>query len=235
MLKRYNILSFIIIIVTMVSGCATQGINTEQHVDSPVIKITNEITVNKPYSQVWDGLVKQLSKSFYVINNIDKESRIINISFISDKPTDFIDCGKTHRTYAQGDKIEQYDYETAGKANFKMATPQKLNNYWAGFILAQRDTSIDGRANIYVAPDERNPATTTVTVNARYILTIKSRADVYGQHANGNVIFVRNVPQNDVTISLNTNKPETHVFRDGSVVCFSKGTLENEILSMVKQ
>jgi hypothetical protein len=233
MLNRTVLLFFI---VTLISGCATQGVSTQRYVEPPVRTFTNEVIIEKPYSQVWDALVKQLSKSFYVINNIDKESRIINVSFVSTKPDDFIDCGRTYRTYTQGDNIERYEYETASKSRFKVATPNKINQNYAGFILVQRDTSLDGRSNIYVAPNEGSPNVTTVTVNARYILTIKVRQDLYGQHVNGSVHFFQNLPGNDYTVALDTKKPESIDFgADVSGTCLSRGILEKEILRMAKQ
>jgi hypothetical protein len=91
-------------IAIFITGCATQGVSTYKYTDNAPIQINNELVVSKPQSQVWDILVKELSKSFYVINNIDKESRIINVSFSSNAPSEYVDCGKTHRTYTQGDK-----------------------------------------------------------------------------------------------------------------------------------
>jgi len=73
-------------------GCATQGISTRQYTENVPVQIKNEIVVSKPYTQVWDIMVKEISKSFYVINNIDKESRIINLSFSTNSPTEYVDC-----------------------------------------------------------------------------------------------------------------------------------------------
>jgi hypothetical protein len=79
-MKREGVMNFrvwVILSVVAISGCATQGVNTFNFNDAKPAKIDNEIVVSKSQSVVWDILVKQLSKSFYIINNIDKASRII--------------------------------------------------------------------------------------------------------------------------------------------------------------
>jgi len=93
-----------LVIGVAASGCATQGKSTTTYLKPTISEVKNEIDVTKSYAQVWDVLVKQLSKSFYVINNIDKESRIINVSFSTNSPAEYIDCGRTLRTYTQGKK-----------------------------------------------------------------------------------------------------------------------------------
>src|SRR3972149_6139198 len=104
-----------IVMSGLMSGCISlcllflpnsKGTNTEKYIDNSPIQVSNEIVVSRPQSEVWDILVKELSKSFYVINNIDKESRIIKVSFSSNNPSEYIDCGKAYRTYAQGKKTE---------------------------------------------------------------------------------------------------------------------------------
>lgn len=91
---RFKALIVICMAIVFISGCATQGVNSFNYMAPTPVDIKNEVVVQKSYSQVWDGLVKEISKSFYVINNIDKESRIINLSFNTSSPADFVNCGK---------------------------------------------------------------------------------------------------------------------------------------------
>lgn len=217
-------------------GCATQGVSTHSYHDKPPVTVKNELIVNKPYSTVWDGLVRELSKSFYVINNIDKESRIINLSFSSNNPVEYVDCGKTKRTYTQGSKSESWEYDVAGSANFKVATPRQEHPAFVNYVVIRRDPSLEGRANIYIAPDEKNSSNSVVTVNTRYILTQKVRGEAFAEHISGNVFSRGRMQDENFTYTFNTNRPGKNESGGGeSVTCFSKGKLEEEILDMVKR
>ena len=225
----------ILITAIFITGCATQGISSFKYTENASMQINNEIVVSKPQSQVWDILVKELSKSFYVINNIDKESRIINVSFSSNSPSEYIDCGKSHRTYTQGDKTETYDYDVAGPATFKVATARQEHPAFANYVIIRREPLLDGRSNIYVAPDEKDNSKTIVTVNTRYIWTIKVKGESFAQHVNGNVFSRGRLPEETTTVTFNTSQSGQQDIGDGSkMTCFSKGKLEKDILDMTK-
>lgn len=225
----------IVCMSTMVlTGCATQGVNSFNYTAPTFTQIKNEAVVQKPYSQVWDKLVKEISKSFYVINNIDKESRIINISFGTNTPADFVDCGYSHRTYTQGEKVDTFDYEVAGASQFKIAGNQKPHPSWASYAIVRREPSLEGRANIYIAPDDKDNTNTMTTINARYIWTIKTKGEMFNEHASGNTVSAGRIPEETSTISFNTNsKGEKDDGHGPKIVCISKGKLESEILGLI--
>src|SRR5438552_15950444 len=81
------------ILVAVASACATAGTQTYNLAPAQSQHVTNEVTVTGASDIVWDRLVAQLSRGFYVINNIDKASRLINVSFYSDSPDDYIEIG----------------------------------------------------------------------------------------------------------------------------------------------
>ncbi len=223
-------------IAAVVSGCATQGRSTFNYLEPVPLQIKNEMVVAKPYTQVWDGLVKQLSKSFYVINNIDKESRIINVSFSTNSPSDYADCGRMHRTYSQGGKTEEFDYDSAGPSEFKAATERQPSKQFAYYILFRRETSLEGRCNIYVAPDENDSGKTIVTVNTRYIWTVKVKGRVEAVNVKGYVVDGAPIPEESNSIIFNTNQPGQYIPSKGpKIVCTDKGKLEDEILQMLNK
>jgi hypothetical protein len=225
---------WVIVAVAVLSGCATQGVSSFKYLERSPTRVANEITISKPQPRVWDGLVKELSKSFFVINNIDKESRIINLSFSSNSATDYVECGQTHRVYQQGSKKEVYDYDVAGPATFKFAASRQAHASFAYYAIVQRETSVEGRSNIYLAPDEKDSSTTIMTVNTRYILTIKTRGQAYAEHVNGNVFPQENLPERTHTVMFNTNQPGQGGSGGEMITCFSKGKLEKDILDLVK-
>jgi hypothetical protein len=225
------------IFVIGLAGCATQGKSDFTYTKHEPKRTTNEIQINQPYSQVWDKLVRDLSKSFYVINNIDKESRIINLSFSTQSPTDYVDCGETHRTYTQGEKIDNYDYNVAESSEFKVASKTQQHPSFSYYAIVKHNTSLEGRANIYLAPLESDKTQTTVAVNSRYILTIDVTGDAFAQHVNGNVFSQGTIPHQRPTIySFNTNKPIEQNAGEGVIVtCSSNGKLEHDVLQILQK
>lgn len=221
-------------LIVAISGCATPGVNTYEYVKHDPKSVTNEIQVDEPYGKVWDKLVRELSKSFYVINNIDKESRIINLSFSSQTPSDFVDCGMTHRRYKRGDESIGYSYKVADSASFKVANGAQHPFFYYSTI--RRSTTLEGRSNIYLAPVESDQTKTTVAVNARYILTINATGEKYAQHfLTGETYDHGQIPfTQPVVMSFNTNKPSSVDVENGvTITCFSNGKLEQDVLQIL--
>jgi len=142
----------------LLAGCAT---STTNYTPPAEPKIVNTKFVNKPFEAVWDSLVKELSGDFFVINNIDKNSRLINISFTSQRPSEFVDCGVTSRTFTNARGDQNYTYKTADSSNFV-----STNNQGHAFSV-RRNSRLEGRTNIYVAPEGSG---TNITVNTKYVV-----------------------------------------------------------------
>ncbi|HET6419199.1 MAG TPA: hypothetical protein VFG19_03525 [Geobacteraceae bacterium] len=218
----------------LIYGCAAQGVSRIDYKAPTPVKVNNEITVNKPCAQVWDKLVNQLSKSFYIVNSIDKASRTINLSFRTNRPSEYADCGSTHRTYVQGYKIETYDFETAGPSEFKVATPKQPDKNYSYYVNINRNTMLEGRAVVNIAPSERDSSSTVITVNTRYIWTLKVNGQVFAEHFLGKVNPEKRLPEETRTIEFTTNWPGKGIGNDLTICC-SKGKLEGEILDMINK
>ncbi|WP_137917946.1 hypothetical protein [Hydrogenophaga sp. 2FB] len=218
----------------LIGGCATQGTSTHHYSESVKRKIANETTVDGAYSAVWDVLVRDLAKSFYVINNIDKESRIINVSFTSTDADDYVDCGRTQRTFAEGERVERYDYAVASKSTFKVAAQRQEHPAFSNYAVIVREPILEGRANIYVAPVPGDVARTTISVNTRYILNIRVRGEGFAKHISGNIQSRGRLPEETSTYTFNTGGSSSKDAGNGvTVTCSSRGKLESEILGFV--
>jgi len=180
-------------------------------------QFSTETTISRDFNSVWDGYVASLSESFFVINNISKESRLINVSFSASPPQEYINCGRTKLTSSHPAKgTETFNYEVAADSNT-----------WYGVdgtnhvIERKRDTTLNGRANIYIAPTENG--VTLVRANARYVLDIS-------------------VVENGLTLNHHTSinhsitfaTKETGTSNDG-VKCYSKGKLEQDLLELARK
>src|SRR4051794_16801166 len=102
------------------ASCAASS--TALHKNPETSKITNEVTINKPFDEVWDKLIAALAKNFFVINNVDKTSHIINVSFSADEPGTLIDCGTSTRTFKRGTSNQTFTYKTTDNAQYVVAT-----------------------------------------------------------------------------------------------------------------
>lgn len=195
----------------LVAGCASSTINyTPPSVQEAP---TNEIQINQDFDTVWDRLVRNLSADFFVINNIEKASRLINVSVSSQNPSDFVNCGTTSRTFSNPQGEQRYRYETASSSRFSATTPE------GGAFNAIRSPTMDARANIYVAPDGDG---TEVRVNVRYVI------DVDVQYF---TLAGQPITSDNVNWSFNTLDVFRDVNPEATIVCVSLGTLEDRILS----
>jgi hypothetical protein len=216
------------------TGCASQGTNNFNYTPSATNHIDNEIQVTAPYSQVWDKLVRELSKSYFVINNIDKESRILNLSFTTTEPTEYADCGRSHRTYTRGDQVENFDYPLAGSSVTKIALKNNEGPAFFKYAVIKRDVTLEGRTNVYLAPMEEDKNKTIVTVNTRYVLQVKINQRAYSEHfLNGN-LYDRGEHGDAITYAFNTNQPVEKTSEGLTTKCAATGKMEKDILGLVK-
>ena len=86
MKRAILILTFVVIIF---AGCSGELKYTRPSFQR---NVTNTIVVQKSKEEVWRNIVPAIGKQFFVINNLDKESGIINISYSGD-PQKYVDCG----------------------------------------------------------------------------------------------------------------------------------------------
>lgn len=227
---------FAVILVMAISGCAAQGKNSYVYVKGEQKDILNEVVADAPYDQVWDVLVRELAKSFYVINNIDKTSRIINVSLVSTEPESYVDCGRSYRTYAVGSKVESFNYNVASRSEYKIAATIQEHPSMRGYAVINREPVLEARSNIYIAPLLSDPSRTNVAVNTRYVLTFKTKGDEYLQHISGAVYHRGKIPEDSMTMAFNTGAVATKEQPDSSVLtCFANGKFEEGVLSIVKE
>ena len=192
------------------AGCAT---STNSYVPPMETKFENSRRISQPFDSTWDKLVRGLSGDFFVINNIDKSSRIINISFSSNRPSEFANCGRTTRTFTNARGEHKVSYFAADSAQYTDVLGDS-NAYDV-----RRNTKLDGRTNIYVAPID---AGTEVVVNTRYVISIDQEF---------RRLYPSGMASRRFTWDFSTKSP----YRDpgGQVVCFASGELETRILRLL--
>ena len=209
-------IAILLVAVSLVAGCA--GKLDYVRPTTPAAASTNYKIIDKPREAVWNASVPELGKQFFVINNLDKSSGLINISYSGD-PEKYIDCGRV-TSYVKNARGERtYDFSGA-KAQ---QTYEVMNGN--GLFFIERKMSLDGRVNLVF--EELNPKQTKVTANTRYVVqrqqTVRSAANNFPQSASDSISF-----NSGASSSFAANA-------DGRATeCVATGSLEREILSAIK-
>jgi len=179
---------------------------------------------------VWDQLIGSLAQSFFVINNIEKESRILNVSFSTSQPERYVDCGTSHRDFSYGSTAESYTYNVAESSSFKVASRWGPANNLPVVLAVSRQANLEGRANIYVAPHYDQ---TIVSVNAKYVLTITTSGAADGYNAFGTLVQQDRLPRESSSLSFTTLEPARAQWGPGGewIECRTRGVLEGDVLS----
>jgi hypothetical protein len=203
--------------IAFVSGCAWKS--PDLHLNTATSPSANYRVIDKPREAVWDASVVQLGKQGVVINNFDKSSGLINISYSGD-PVKFIDCGNitSYVKDAQGERT--YDFPGARA----QATYEKMN----GGVLFHIDRKMSLEARVNLALEEINPNQTKVTAKAFYVV----QKDVTARRADSNV---SQSWSDSISFKTGGSSPLPN---DGNsaaaTVCMANGELEQEILSAIK-
>lgn len=229
-----NNLYFAFGILISLAGCATQGVTTVDRTPAKAPSLTFEQKFEQPQGVVWDRLVKNMAKSFFVINNIDKESRIINLSYSSDKPQEYVDCGRSRRTYNDGKTTESYEYGiTDGLVTYKTASNTQQDPRFSTVGVILRRATLDGRANVYVAPEGNG---TLISVNAKSVVKISLSGEVLAHNFAGQVVRRQALPAASADLTGVTKGSTENTLAVGStiekVTCYSTGKLEQAILDL---
>ena len=201
--------------VATLMGCAG-----ETSYVRPVASATaaNIKSVDRPREAVWNSSVPELGKQFFVINNLDKSSGLINISYTGD-PEKYVDCGQ----------ITSYVKNARGERTYEFPGARAQQNYEimesGNLFEVQRRMSLEGRVNLIF--EEVGPAQTRVTANTRYVLT--------------KLATVRNIaseyPQNFTeTIAFNSSGSASFApnAKGDATQCVSTGQMESDVLSAIR-
>lgn len=174
---------------------------------------TNTRTINEPRDTVWNRIIPALSKEFFVINTIDRQSGLINLSY-SGNPEKYIDCGRIS-SYVKNARGERTYNFTAADAHQIYEVMAKRNLF---FI--DRTMKLDGRVNLILESIGKN--STQITATARYIVS----RSVHISNPNG-----QGETLNDV-INFNSGGEASFPSKGGpfATSCRANGNLEADIL-----
>lgn len=136
--------------LSLLTGC---GVTTPEYTapQSSAESVTTSVIMDESYNEAWDKLINFTSARFFAIDNYEKESGLMTLTF-SSEPERFVECGtiSTDGPPAyEGDYVEWFDEQ-----------PATIN--------------LSGRMNLTV--QETGEEQTKVKVNVRYIVTVGNAA-----------------------------------------------------------
>lgn len=177
---------------------------------------TNVKIVDHPREAVWNASVPELGKQFFVINNLDKSSGLINISYSGD-PEKYVDCGQisSYVRNAQGERTYQFPGARAQQSY------EILDTY---LYEIQRKMNLEGRVNLIF--EKMDSGQTRVTANTRYVLTKQTNVQQLG---GGSQNFLDTLTFNSgASASFPPNK------NGEATECTPTGQLEKDILATIR-
>lgn len=201
----------VLILPLVLAGCETSKPISMSYLGPVRQKIQSSATVKEPFDVVWNRLIEKLAGDFFVMNNADKASRIINLSFKANPAIRFVDCGTTKRIFVDKNGNEAVTtYETASNARYSVNQGSKV-------YTNDRKTALSGRADIVVKAEGDQ---TTVSVTAKYTFT--TTYEVFNEKGKPIGIKKSTAPARFTTASS--------YFGD-VITCRSNGSVEKRILS----
>jgi hypothetical protein len=209
-MKTNNGLIVLTVAAVLMSGCAG---NVDYIRPTSQARPSNSVTINLPKDNVWNAAIPKLGSQFFVINNLDKSSGLINLSYSGD-PEKYVDCGIIE-TDVIGQNGEILNSFPASKAYQRKEI---------ALFSILRKMSLEGRINLIF--EEISPNQTRVIANAKYVIarTITLQGDMGATPRTENVSF------NSSGSAFLDND-----FNRITVECMPSGKLESEILRAIER
>ena len=178
---------------------------------------SNSKVIDKPREAVWNAAVPELGKRFFVINNLDKSSGLINISYTGD-PEKYVDCGRiiSFVKNARGERTYNFSGSSA-QQSYEIMEP-------GGLFFIDRRMSLEGRVNLIF--EEVSATQTRITANTRYVVQ-RTRA----------IRAAANNASQTLSDSVSFNSGSSASFpgqESQAAQCAATGSLEKEILDALR-
>jgi len=159
MKKQLYYLSFLLLSIILVGCISSKSIYKPPLRDNSLNKYSK--IFNKTFDETWDALINYSASTFFGIDNFEKQSGLLTLSFGASNPQDYITGGhwKTDVVYGVNELHFEGDYV------------EYLAKYMNGNLV--------GKMNIVVK--KVDDTHTKVTVNARYVFTT-DYVDANGRH-----------------------------------------------------
>ena len=138
--------------------------------------IVVETVVDLPFDRAWNDLIRRLSESSFRVSTLEKASRFVAVELLrssdlaarANRPSRYVDCGRTIRTFSDGGEDERFDYAVAESSQHREASAVE-----GGVLVSRVDrrVELEARATLYLQPE--GARRTRITLKTRYELEIQ--------------------------------------------------------------
>ena len=203
------------VLLPIISGCSTSIDYT------PPLDVRESATVilRDPFEAAWTKSVTALGGSFFVINNIVKDSKFINLSYSGD-PEKYVDCGHVAINVKEGIGTTTYQFPGARRSvQYKLAR---------GFSTAvvNRQMYLESRINILFEELDKNE--TGLKVVVRYIVT-RTGTETVIDHINNQT---STLPLPPLSFSFNTGGSDSAP-GETNLTCRATGEMERAVIDLL--
>jgi hypothetical protein len=201
-----KLIAFITLFI--LTSCATVQLDDITYIAPEKTEYSKTIKFNNSKDEVWNALIDYASESFFSINTYEKDSGLMTLSFTSN-PERFVNCG---------------NWIVNG-----------IDNNYVEFMRLRQGTNVNlnGVLNLRVA--ERDTGVTSLTANARYIITFNDSGYRYN-------LNYQQVPYNySDRYTFDSNSTESVLITNPAAgtspyrTCGPTGIAESTILDGVKE
>jgi hypothetical protein len=224
-MEMKRILCVIIGMLLMV-GCAPLNGSMSYTPPEELVKYPTTVVISKSREAVWKEAIPALSKSFFVVNNIDKSSGFINVSY-SGEPENYVDCGYTDWSVENPNTKESRSGRAGNESN---TTLFRIHNRM--LVKQDRKSSLEGRANLTFEEIDKNNTRFTVTV--KYVFTRSGMLSTQQMDSNYRWHTLTQPYTNTITFNSNTAGSFQYVAGAPTVWCKPTGKMELNILEIIQ-
>lgn len=194
-------------------GCA----GNYRYIPATYTSYQNMTVIREPFEQVWNKAVRAIGESFFVINNIAKDSKIMNLSYSGD-PEMYVDCGQVSSTVTNLRGTRTYEFPASRKE-----VQYERMDAMGGLFFVDRKMSLEGRINVIF--EELGQKETAVKVVVRYIV---SRTGSYRKAGQTQASMLPTV-----THSFNSGQSDTVGVGGDLATCGPTGVMERDLLPRI--
>ena len=196
------------------------GCSTSMNYTPPLeIRESQTVILRDPFEAAWTKSVRALGDSFFVINNLVKDSKIINLSYSGD-PEKYVDCGHLMINVKQGIGSTTYEFPAARRSvKYKL-----VRGFTTTFV--DRQMSLESRINVLFEEVDRNE--TGVKIVVRYVVTRTGTQTVIDHFSNR----TSTLPLPPLSFSFNTGGSDSATAESTST-CRPTGAMEKAIIDLL--
>jgi hypothetical protein len=218
-------------------GSAERSFESTAAYEAPVEHhIVVETVVDLPFEATWDAMIRRLSESSFRVATLEKASRFVDVHLdlssalatAATRPGRYVDCGRTLRTFSDGESEERFDYAVVESSRHRVSVAGD-DGYRVSDV--DRRVGLEARASIYLQPEGGNR--TRITVNARYTVEIEISGTLvlFPTDLDAKPSEARSFGPRVESIQFTTFDPGRDD-RRGGLVCRSTGAFEHSLAAL---